>query len=229
MRAGRDTCGWRCPYELIRSAMVCKRRLVEAARSLLGGIEAAPRGTLEYHASGDGRLELGSGDGSQQRRQRSRERACVLAIHWRRGDFLSRAGLEITPAMTRRLDTRSSTRRPSKPCVKASIVLTPEALALEVHEQMHTQCVGGLPRVECRSRIRQLEAALQGTAVVRYEPPSSSSTDEPKPPYSPAELAVIDTLVCALSDAFLGTRRSMFSWNTFWAGYCRGRCRAGAR
>ena len=33
------------------------------------------------------------------------------------------------------------------------------------------------------------------------------------PPQSSAELAIIDTLICSLADAFLGTRRSMFSWN----------------
>jgi hypothetical protein len=27
------------------------------------------------------------------------------------------------------------------------------------------------------------------------------------------ELAVIDTLICAFADVFLGTRRSMFTWN----------------
>ena len=211
-RAGRDTCGWRCPYELIRSAMVYKRRLVEAARSYLLALRQR-HAALEY-ASGDGRLELGSGDGSNNSGGSAAESVRVLAIHWRRGDFLSRAGLdhachdEATGYSI--LDTKTN-----KPCVKASIVLTPEALALEVHEQMrlHNASVVFLASNAKPEEIRQLEAALQGTAVVRYEPPSSSSTDEPKPPYSPAELAVIDTLVCALSDAFLGTRRSMFSWN----------------
>ena len=47
-----------------------------------------------------------------------------------------------------------------------------------------------------------------GVSVVRYEQLSST-----KMQYTDAELAVIDTLVCSLADAYLGTRRSMYSWN----------------
>ena len=44
-----------------------------------------------------------------------------------------------------------------------------------------------------------------GTPLVRFEASG----------YSDPELAVLDSLVCALSDVFLGTLRSMFSWNIF--------------
>ena len=65
--------------------------------------------------------------------------------------------------------------------------------------------------------VLELEAALRGAPLVRFEPlapPLAAAGDNAAPPqYTSAELAVIDTLICALADAFIGTRRSMFSWN----------------
>ena len=50
---------------------------------------------------------------------------------------------------------------------------------------------------------------LSHVQVVRYEaPPGSEFTHS-------GHLAVIDTLISAFSDAFVGTRHSMFTWNIF--------------
>lgn len=57
--------------------------------------------------------------------------------------------------------------------------------------------------------LDELQSRLQGIPIVRYTPPESSLFT------NQAQLAVIDSLVCALADAFVGTRRSMFSFNIF--------------
>ena len=60
------------------------------------------------------------------------------------------------------------------------------------------------------AEVAELEAHL-GAAVLRYWAPPGGGAYS----YGVPELAVIDTLVCSLADAFIGTRRSMFTWNIF--------------
>ena len=57
--------------------------------------------------------------------------------------------------------------------------------------------------------MKLLQRKLPGVLLLRYSPPANSSLT------NQAQLAVIDSLICANADAFIGTRRSMFSWNIF--------------
>lgn len=233
-RTDKPACGWRCPYELIRSAMTYRRHLVRAAHDFLGAARARhallgvaqqrgelTNGLVHEYASGDMPLDTSSlghpsiaGVGGA-----AADRVRVLAVHWRRGDFLSRAGMEqacFDEATGERLvDGTSGT-----PCVRAAVVLSPEKLAYEVLASLgrHNASLVFLASNAKAEEVAALEAALPGTPVIRYQPPPGSSSAEPAagsaaPRFSAPELAVIDTLVCALADAFLGTRRSMFSWN----------------
>ena len=178
---GLPTCGWRCPYELMRSAMRFRRELVSAAHSFLAGT----------------------------RRRHAEEKVRVLAVHWRRGDFLSRAGSE-RACYDEGTGERLFDGKTGKPCVSAAVNLTPEQLAAEVSEALtaHNASLVFLASNAKASEVSALEAALHGTPLVLYEQPADAAVA-----YTEPELAVIDTLVCALADAFLGTRRSMFSWN----------------
>ncbi|KAL3893292.1 MAG: hypothetical protein SGPRY_014331, partial [Prymnesium sp.] len=59
-----------------------------------------------------------------------------------------------------------------------------------------------------QNELRALEE-LVDVPVVMYAPSNASMFA------NQAQLAVIDSVICALADAFLGTRRSMFSFNIF--------------
>ena len=106
------------------------------------------------------------------------------------------------------LDSKSG-----KPCVRAAVVLSPSQLAEEVRDALarHNSSLVFLASNAKPEEVTALEQQLSGIPVVRYEPPPSATP--PARSYTAPELAVLDTLVCALADAFLGTRRSMFSWN----------------
>lgn len=226
LSTGGKTCGWQCPYNLIRNAMVYRREFVDAARAFLASARqrhtalgvAQQRGELSTgavldYASGDG-PELGSGSsggGGSSGSAAAAERVRVLAVHWRRGDFLSRAGLDHV-CQDETTGVQLLDGKTGAPCVKASVVLTPQQLAIEVRESL---ALNNASLVFLASNAKQddvaaLETELRGTPLLRYEPPASPSGQSV---HSDAQLAVIDTLVCALADAFLGTRRSMFSWN----------------
>ena len=274
--SGGTTCEWRCAYQHLRSAMVYRSRLVDAARNFLAsarqrhaaGAVAQQRGELSSGsgpvgdvASGEA-YELRAGGGGVESAGAS---VRVLAVHWRRGDFLSRGGAEMACAdeasgeMLHAVtswgggggagagggasgesdDSGDSIELAQKACVHASVVLTPMELAEEVHARLaeHNASLVFLASNAKPEEVAALEAAMRGTPILRFESPkppaepsasasSSSNAGEsnpasaseesapPQPPaYSSAELAVIDTLICALADAFLGTRRSMFSWN----------------
>ena len=162
----------------------------------------------------------------------------VLAVHWRRGDFLSRGGLEHAcydegtgeqiyevvgggsggssggssggggGTTTTDLASAAPVLR-EKPCTKAAVVLTPQQLATEVRFQLkrHNASLVFLASNAKPEEVAELGAALHGTPLLQFEPSPTGAA------WSTAELAVIDTMVCALADAFIGTRRSMFSWN----------------
>ena len=222
--AGRAACGWRCPYETMRAAMVYRRELVDAAKGFLAyarmrhtaiGIaqqrgEVSSGAVLDY-SSGDG-PELGSGSSITSA---AADKVRVLAVHWRRGDFLARAGTEHTcfdEASGAQLYNGDTGAR----CVMASVVLTPQQLALEVRDSLrtHNATMVFLASNAKPPEVAALERELGGLPVIRYErPPPAPGSREPVAEHSAPELAVIDTLVCALADAFIGTRRSMFSWN----------------
>jgi hypothetical protein len=180
--AGRASCGWRCPYETIRSAMAYRRELVGAARSFL----AAAR---QRHGGDDARamgaLEMGSGGGASG----AAERVRVLAVHWRRGDFLGRSDEATGEAL---LDSKSG-----KPCVRAAVVLSPSQLAEEVRDALarHNSSLVFLASNAKPEEVTALEQQLSGIPVVRYEPPPSATP--PARSYTAPELAVLDTLVCA--------------------------------
>ena len=58
------------------------------------------------------------------------------------------------------------------------------------------------------------DAAAQPAGASAAACAGGACTDEEaSAPHGAPELAVLDTLICAHADAFLGTRRSMFSWN----------------
>ena len=88
------------------------------------------------------------------------------------------------------------------------MVLTPGELASEVRVQLkrHNASLVFLASNAKPEEVSELSAALHGTPLVQFEAAPTAA-------YSSAELAVIDTMVCALADAYIGTRRSMFSWN----------------
>ena len=267
-RTGKP-CGLRFPYPYMRGAMQYRVHLVETARQFLAsarqrhaagmvaqqrGEISAGSGVLADIASGDvgsGAAQggdFGSGEGAALA-SAAAAGGRVLAVHWRRGDFLARAGVEHTcvdvASGDQIFEVNEAGALSATPCTKAPIVLTPQQLAEEVRAQLvvHNASLVFLASNAKPAEITELQAALRGIPLVQFDPgfrpllaasqrltqPQSSSSSQQQqqqqqqqPPssqqqredaYSNAELAVIDTLVCALADAFLGTRRSMFSWN----------------
>ena len=251
-QAAIASCGWSCPYAHTRGAMVYRTEFVDVARAFLA--QARER----Y-----GRAVDGDADASPVR---------VLAVHWRRGDFLQRSG------RTERVCVDESTGErlmaPSgKPCIMRAVLLSASQLAAEVRARLaeHGAAVVFLASNAQADEVEALRSALRGVPLVRWEatdmalrpPPTmgASATNEQldsaagarvegrtderteQPNEQPIdqhvaprnessdgavltrapsattlhwgapELAVIDTLICALADAFLGTPRSMFSWN----------------
>lgn len=211
--AKQDVCGWRCPYTHIRAGMTYRRHLVEVASAFLAAVKQQQQQ-----------------QGQRRQRQRQREREAsgrvdpyafegaspasvrVLGVHWRRGDFLLRganSGMEVvcTDEATgvALVGAKKRAGGGTEGCPRASIMLTPAQLASEISEALtlRTASVVFLASNAKQEDIQALEEALPGTPLVRFEASG----------YSDPELAVLDSLVCALSDVFLGTRRSMFSWN----------------
>ena len=248
---GGTPCEWRCPYEHLRAALQYRPPLVEAARAFVAAAQSKHRN---------------SSSNSHPSSSSDARPARLLAVHWRRGDFLSRGGAERVcldegtgedifeiKAATEEAGTAAAgtaaaagaaaagggaaaagaagggLRLSGSPCSPASVVLPPEDLATEVEIWMREQgaSVLFLATNANAEDVASLQAALgPGITVLRF--PSSehaseaaddvtaTSSSDGRPAvtaYSRAELAVLDTLICALSDAFLGTRRSMFSWN----------------
>ena len=221
---GTAECGWRCPYSTIRLAMVYQPRLIKAARRFLAAARSHHSGETARHAAiAAARLPAPAASSTTltttlnttlTTTQVPPPVARVLAVHWRRGDFaLSRGGSHETECAD------VATGSAIKPCALRKIVLTPGELAAAITKQMAMQhaAVVFLATDAKPGEINELRAALGTTPLLRYEPPAESvaigvgndlSTDRLGLDGKPLR-AVMDTLICALSDAFLGTRRSM--------------------
>jgi len=106
-----------------------------------------------------------------------------------------------------------------QPCIARKVLLSATELAQALVRQMavHGATVVFLASNAKDAEVRALQAALGRTPIVRFDAAavkaalaaSEGDADDLGLP----ELAVMDTLICALSDVFLGTRRSMFTWN----------------
>ena len=209
--AGAETCGWRCPYTHIRSGMVYRSGLVEAATGFL-------RTMRERLADPD-----------EASRSASSGPVRVLAVHWRRGDFLNHRhsqGVDVVctdEATGQRLQSTATAGARECPC--ATVILPPHDLAKEISGllELHNASVVFLASNAKEDEVDELKVALPDIPIARFEPEAvaasaldvaASSASAPMAfHYTDAELAVMDTLICSLADAFLGTRRSMFSWN----------------
>lgn len=109
-----------------------------------------------------------------------------------------------------------------KPCAKRKVLLSPEELAQSLGRQraLHRTSLIFLASNAKPEEVATLRASLGSTPLVQFDRVAlldagvldgvAASAVEA---YGPPELAVVDTLICALAEAFVGTRRSMFSWN----------------
>ena len=181
--AGIATCGWRCAALAIRQSMVPQAGFVQEARRFL-------QQAKERAAAAEGAPPA--------------DEARVLGVHWRRGDFLAKRG------STERVCDDDATGEPLDKCIHVPVVRSPGDLAGVIQERMraHNCSLVFLATNADAGEVAQLQDGLPSVELVRY-------TDEP-----PAQLgggrgalAVLDSLVCALADAFIGSRRSMFSEN----------------
>ena len=154
-------CGWRCPYATIRAAMVYQPRFVNLAKGYLVNIK-------------------------KQHRTEEVDWPKVLGVHWRRGDFLHRAG---GPTET---------------------LLSARDLAVAIQERLKGWKHGGMVFLATNAEadeIAQLREALDADVpLLQYNVHLGDGVGAP-------ELAVLDTLVCSLADGFLGTRGSLFTRN----------------
>jgi hypothetical protein len=217
---GEKTCGWRCAYASIRTAMAYQPRFVRLAERFLdslhgeGSLAAAP--SEAQHWSSDGGVY-------------------VIAVHWRRGDFLTRGGMNEQEC----IDLATGAHLLS--CAARKVLLTPAELAssLQVEAASARVVHGKAPVVFLASNaapkeVDMLRARLVGTSLVRFDPSTPAIAAAIKDvvgvhSLGAPELAVMDTLVCALADSFVGTRRSLFSWNILEERVLQGRLATSAR
>ena len=200
LAADGEGCGWRCPYNAMRLAMLYQPRYTAAARRFLEAVRA-------QHAP-----ERGAVDADVLPR--------VLGVHWRRGDFaIQRAGQHETECS----DVASGSEL--KPCAKRQIILSPAELAASIqrHLALHSCQVVFLATDASFDEIRELNSSLKGTPLLRFDPAAllprvgageaEDARETPLDFSGKPERAIMDTLICAFADAFLATRLSIFSWN----------------
>jgi len=136
----------------------------------------------------------------------------ILGTHWRRGDFAINRG---TSHESECVDV--ATGAEVQPCVQHPIVLSAVELAASLRPRLAatSPTILFLATDAKPAEVEQLRKALPGTSIVRYEGESTPhpAADYPRLPNDKPTRAIMDTLICALSDAFVGTRRSMFTWN----------------
>ena len=180
--AGIATCGWRCAALAIRQSMVPRAGFLQEARRFLQHAKERAAAAEEAPTTTD---ELR-----------------VLGVHWRRGDFLAKRG------STERLCDDDATGEPLDKCIQVPVVRSPGDLAGVIRERLrvHNCSLVFLATNADAAEVAQLQDSLQSVELVRY-------TDAPPAHLGGGRgaLAVLDSLVCALTDAFIGSRRSMFS------------------
>jgi hypothetical protein len=211
-----STCGWRCPYQHLRAAMVYRSSLIDDARRFLAearrGAAASRRQLLLEGGSGEETRGLHSAEHGEDADGDGAARARVLGVHWRRGDFLTRAGVDLACVDVATGAPLGPGGHDKQKCPRATVVLGAKALAAEARAWLaqHDAKTLFLATNADAADVAALEAELQGVRVVTLADLIRPGGEEA---YSQPQLAVLDTIVCALADAFLGTRRSMFSWN----------------
>ena len=142
---------------------------------------------------------------------RGRAAGRVLAVHWRRGDYLS-----MQRGKSEKVCSDEFTGVKLAACKQEAVLKTPTELAataqalLEKHRATVVFLASNAEQADVDALRVELDGAgLGGVEITRYEP-------SPEGPYtSSAHLATLDTLICAVADAFVGTRHSMFTWNIF--------------
>ena len=210
-------CGWAgCAYEHMRRHMVPKAELVDEARAFLLELRLAAwerhqeaarrRRRIDAAAAG---IALDDDDADlphavEHHAQRALPR--VLAVHWRRGDFVAAKSGQKQKVCT---DELTATPLPNG-CEWHTIIRTPDELAAVIRKRMgeYNATELFLATNANDAEVAALHKAV-GVAPLRYTTAAGSPFDG-----APAR-AMVDTLVAALSDAFVGTRSSMFSWNIF--------------
>jgi len=231
LAADGEGCGWHCPYNAMRLAMLYQPRYTAAARRFLEAVRAqhAPeRGAVDdddhddAHEDAHDDAKNGDDPAASDRAANELPRVLprVLGVHWRRGDFaIQRAGQHETECS----DVASGSEL--KPCAKRQIILSPAELAASIqrHLALHSCQVVFLATDASFDEIRELNSSLKGTPLLRFDPaallPRVGAGDAEDARETPLdfsgkpERAIMDTLICAFADAFLATRLSIFSWN----------------
>ena len=210
LAADGEGCGWHCPYNAMRLAMIYQPRYTAAARLFLEAVRT-------QHAP-----ERAAVDADVLPR--------VLGVHWRRGDFaIQRAGQHETECS----DVASGTEL--KPCPKRQIILSPAEFAISIqrHLAFHSCQVVFLATDASFDEIRELNSSLKGTPLLRFDPAAliprvgvsahhgASEAEHARETQlsliwqagtcQNALSSIMDTLICAFADAFLATRLSIFS------------------
>jgi len=134
---------------------------------------------------------------------RDAERVRVLAVHWRRGDFV-----RAKRGMIEKVCVDELRGEAQDPCLHVPIVAEAEDLARTIRERMASQNCSAL---FLASNADEAEVAkltdLLHIRPLRYRPTIGSGFD------NRGMRAVLDGIICASSDSFVGSRSSLFTRN----------------